>query len=143
MVLTETDATFLRNHNFDAEDAGVSSLTNYIQAQVKARRLLIDGYIEGRPGKSFSLNDIVRETGLDVTLCKSVVDTHPHVEKIRGWHKYDQYRSTAPQLVETPIAPVQQDVGNKAALGRQAREDYYYLINLRRQQLKRKTIRRY
>jgi len=142
MAVCEQDRTFLSKYDFDAEDKGVPSRAGYIREQLHDRLLRIDGYIEGHPDMQFSSADVSKETGIGITFCESVIKTHPLVEKTRGWHKYRQYHSVAPALLESGGQSESMDT-NKAILGAQAREDWWHIITIRRLQLKHKIVRRF
>ncbi len=113
-------------------------MTDWAQKRAMEMRLLIDGYVEGHAGQRFSVAHVAEETGSGVRVCAALLNQHPLVTKERGWHKYNQYSSIAPTLAVVQEEIQSKSTVNNAALGEEARKDWWYLIEERRRYIKRK-----
>ena len=100
-------------------------------------RLVIQGFIEGHPGRVFTVKEMVNELPLFVSIerAHAILATCDYLEKVSEGHKTAVFKSTAPQL-ET----VEHDelLDNPFDLGHQARKDFYELVNHRARNIKRK-----
>lgn len=139
MGLSETDRIFIAQHNFDVEDDRFLPPSDWTIRRMQDERLLVEGFVEGNPGRKFSLAEVSRSTGVCDHRCQAILKSTSHVRLKRKYHTWAQYRSVAP-----PLKPLSPDTPARDTLGKQAREDWWYLVNQRRLQIrKRKVIRRF
>lgn len=94
-------------------------------------RLLVEGYVEGRPGKIFTVNNLANEVECDPKICYGileVLESNGLVERLvergkgkRG--KIGRFKSLAPELEETCSGIIYE-----SQVDREILEDYYYTI---------------
>ena len=90
-------------------------------------RKLVRGYVAGHPGNSFGIKDILKGTGLHISLttCYRIMDELKEeglVKQLTPPHKQRKYCSL---ISLPPSSPIVQEKDEDDDLGKQARESYY------------------
>ena len=112
----------------DCEEDILSPGVDLARSEAYNNRLVVEGFVEGYPGRVFTVSELVSELPFYVNpkTCTYILKKCRFAEPIRVNDKTVKYRSKAPTLM-----PVNEEEENTDCLGKQARADYYDLVNSR------------
>lgn len=116
------------------------------ESDLEESELLVNGFVEGHPNRRFSAKEVAQSTGLHHDTCLSLLKKHLYVRQVR---QPANGRGQAFVSIAPPLEPTLEGMQEAAAitsrlsdeLGRQAREDFYYLVHERSRPLRPKKYR--